>query len=88
MPDYAQIVSHLKPISDSVVRNWVIMHTYASVLNFATFESLNMFEKFCLDLKWDPDEIEECMDFSEELSRIPPLRLSIAYTRWKENNNS
>ena len=28
MPEYSQIVEHIKPITDSEVRHWVITNTY------------------------------------------------------------
>lgn len=65
VPDYSQIIEHLKPITDSEVRHWIITNTYSPVLKSRRKDAQNAFKKFCSDLKWD--EIKESMELTEEL---------------------
>ncbi len=73
MPDYSQIVSHLKPIADSEVRNWVITNTYSSVLKSRKVDAMRAFRTFCSDLAWSADEINKSMDFVEVLYELKPV---------------
>ena len=41
MPEYSQIVEHIKPITDSEVRHWVITNTYSPVLRSRRRDALN-----------------------------------------------
>ena len=71
MPEYSQIVEHIKPITDSEVRHWVITNTYSPVLRSRRRDALNAFRNFCSDLKWD--EIKESMDLTQELEELKPI---------------
>ena len=71
MPEYSQIVEHIKPITDSEVRHWVITNTYSPVLKSRRRDALNAFRNFCADLKWD--EIKESMELTEELEELKPI---------------
>lgn len=73
MPDYPQIVSHLKQISDPNVRHWVITNTYAHVLKSRKAEAMNAFKNFCTDLEWDSNEIKESMESTEVLYELKPI---------------
>lgn len=72
-PDYSQIVSHLKSISDFEVRRWVINNTYSPVLKSNRIDALRAYRTFCSDLGWDANEIKECMDLIEDLEGIKPI---------------
>jgi hypothetical protein len=71
MPDYSQIVSHLKPITDTEVMHWIITNTYSPVLKSRRIDAQNAFKNFCSDLKWD--EIKESMELTEELEELKPI---------------
>ncbi len=62
-----QIVAHIKTISDSEVRHWVIRNTYVPVLQGKRRDALRDFNLFCEALKWDAKEIKEDMQLTEEL---------------------
>ena len=81
MPDYSQIVSHLKPISDSEVRRWIIRNTYSPVLKSRKTEALQAFSTFCSDLNWDANEIKETTELVEELENLKPISSSVNSTR-------
>ncbi len=76
VPDYSQIVSHLRPISDPEVRHWVITNTYSPVLKSRKVEAQNAFYNFCSDLGWDSKEIKETMELTEELDGLKPIKPS------------
>lgn len=76
IPDYSQIVSHLRPISDPEVRHWVITNTYSPVLRSRKVEAQNAFYNFCSDLGWDSNEIKETMELTEELDGLKPIKPS------------
>ena len=69
----AQIVAHLKPISDSEVRHWVICNTYAPVLKSRRKDALKDFRAFCVALGWDAKEIKEEMELTEDLFEMKPI---------------
>lgn len=71
MPEYSQIVEHIKSITDSEVRHWIITNTYSPVLKSRRRDALNAFRNFCSDLKWD--EIKESMELTEELEELKPI---------------
>ncbi len=71
MPEYSQIVEHIKPINDSEVRHWIITNTYSPVLRSRRQDALNAFRNFCADLGWD--EIRESMELTEELEELKPI---------------
>ena len=71
--NFAQIVAHLKPISDSEVRHWVICNTYAPVLKSRSRDALRDFRAFCVALGWDAKEIKEEMELTEELFEMKPV---------------
>ena len=73
MPDYSQIVSHLKPISDSEVRGWIITNIYSPVLKSRSSDALKAFRTFCSDLRWDINEIKENMKLTEDLLELKPI---------------
>lgn len=73
MPDYTQIVSHLKPISDTEVRHWIITNTYAPVLQSKRADALKTFRIFCSDLCWDVNEIKKSTKLTEELLELNPI---------------
>ena len=72
IPEYSQIVTHLKPISDSEVRHWIITNTYSPVLKSRRKDALNAFKNFCSVLRWDA-EAKESMALTEELEGIKPI---------------
>lgn len=72
IPDYPQIVAHLKPISDSEVRDWIITNTYSPVLKSRRKDALNAFRNFCSDLSWGT-EVKESMELTEELLGLKPI---------------
>lgn len=76
VPDYSQIVSHLRPISDPEVRHWVITNTYSPVLKSRKVEAQNAFYNFCSDLGWDSKEIKETTELTEELDGLKPIKPS------------
>lgn len=71
--NFAQIVAHLRPISDSEVRHWVICNTYAPVLKSRRRDALRDFRSFCAALGWDAKEIKEEMELTEEIFDIKPI---------------
>lgn len=71
--NFSQIVAHLKPISDSEVRHWVICNTYAPVLQSRRRDALRDFRLFCTALGWNASEIKEEMELTEELFDIKPI---------------
>lgn len=71
--DFAQIVAHLKPISDPDVRHWVICNTYAPVLKSRRIDALRDFRMFCVALGWDAKVIKEEMELTEDLFEIKPI---------------
>lgn len=71
MPEYSQIVEHIKSITDSEVRHWIITNTYSPVLKSRKQDALNAFRNFCSDLKWD--EIKESMKLTEKLDGLKPI---------------
>ena len=71
--NFAQIVAHLKPISDSEVRHWVICNTYAPVLKSRRRDALRDFRAFCVALGWDAKEIKEEMELTENLFEMKPI---------------
>lgn len=71
--NFTQIVAHLKPISDSDVRHWVICNTYAPVLKSRRSDALRDFRTFCVALGWDAKEIKEEMELTEELFKMKPI---------------
>ncbi len=71
-PNYSQIVTHLKSISDSEVKHWIITNTYLPVLRSRRKDALNAFRKFCSDLSWDT-EAKESMKLTEELEGLKPI---------------
>lgn len=70
---FAQIVAHLRPISDSEVRHWVICNTYVPVLKSRRIDALRDYRKFCAALGWDAKEIKEEMELTEDLFEIKPI---------------
>ena len=85
MPDYPQIVSHLKHISDPNVRHWVITNTYAPVLKSRKAEAMNAFKNFCSDLEWDSNEIKESMESTEVLYEVKPIESGSSSTDYEGN---
>ena len=73
MPDYSQIVTQLKGISDSEVQDWIITNTYSPVLRSRRIDALKAFGVFCFDLKWDINEIKETMKVTEDLCELKPI---------------
>ena len=73
MPDYSQIVSHLKPITDTEVMHWIITNTYSPVLKSRRIDAQNAFKNFCSDLKWDENLIKESMELTEDLEDLKPI---------------
>ncbi len=73
MPDYPQIVSHLKQISDSNVQDWIITNTYSPVLKSRRKDALNVFRMFCSDLGWDSNRIKESMELTENMIEMKPI---------------
>lgn len=73
LPDYSQIVSHLKAVSDPEVRSWVIRNTYSPVLKSKRADALKAFRMFCADVRWDANEIKEKMRSTEELYDMKPI---------------
>lgn len=71
--NFSQIVAHLRPISDSEVRRWIICNTYSPVLESRRSDALRDFRAFCISLGWDAKEIKEEMELTEELLRIKPI---------------
>ncbi|MCQ2270864.1 MAG: hypothetical protein MJZ52_06540 [Bacteroidales bacterium] len=66
MPNFTQIVSHLKDISNSEVQHWIITNTYSPVLESQRKDALCLFRMFCMDLNWDINEILKTMKLTEE----------------------
>ena len=87
MPDYPQIVSHLKQISDPNVRHWVITNTYGPVLKSKKAEAVYAFKDFCSDLEWDPNEIKESMESTEVLYEIKPIERDSISTDTADNTS-
>jgi hypothetical protein len=73
IPNYSQIVSHLKPISDSEVKHWVITNTYSPVLKSKRADAVRAFRTFCADLRWDVNDIKKTMKLAEELLELKPV---------------
>ncbi len=71
--DFSQIVAHLRPISDTDVRHWVITNTYSPVLQSQRKDALRDFRAFCVALGWNPKEIKEDMELLEDLLEIKPI---------------
>ena len=73
MPDYSQIIDHLKPISDLEVKQWIITNTYSPVLKSRRTDALEAYRAFCSDLKWDTDLIKETMRLTEDIAGMKPI---------------
>ena len=73
IPSYAQIVAHIKSISDHELRDWIITNTYSPVLKSRRNDALQTFLKFCSDLGWDAKEIKDTMKTTEELWDLKPM---------------
>ena len=73
MPDYPQIVSHLKPISDTEVIHWIITNTYSPVLKSRRKDALTAFRNFCSDLNWDANLIKESTGLTEDIENLKPI---------------
>lgn len=76
-PKYSQILLHLRPISNQEVRQWIIDAVYAPVLKSRRIDAQKAFESFCYDLKWDINEIKDCMKTTEDLFELKPINSSI-----------
>lgn len=77
MPNYTQIVAHIKNISDYEVRDWIITNAYSPVLKSRRNDALQTFFKFCSDLGWDTNEIKATMRTTEELWDLKPMNYNI-----------
>lgn len=88
MPDYSQIVTQLKGISDSEVQDWIITNTYSPVLRSRRIDALKAFGVFCFDLKWDINEIKETMKVTEDLCELKPIDNVEKYMRVGVNSGS
>ena len=88
MPNYPQIVSHLKPISDSEVRHWIIRNTYSPVLKSRRKDALKAFRAFCSDLGWDANEIKETMKLNEEMLDLKPIDEGVLSSNSSVNTGS
>lgn len=86
--NFAQIVAHLKPISDSEVRHWVICNTYAPVLKSGRSDALRDFRAFCVALGWDAKEIKEEMELTEDLFDIKPIDSGMSTSASANTNTS
>jgi len=75
IPNYSQIISHLKPISDPDVKHWVITNTYSPVLKSRRADAVRTFRTFCADLRWDANEIKKAMELTEELCELKPVSI-------------
>ncbi|MBE6271614.1 MAG: hypothetical protein E7101_11795 [Prevotella ruminicola] len=73
MPDYSQIVSHLKPITDIEVMHFIITNTYSPVLKSRRIDALDAFRNFCSDLEWDKNIINESMKLTEDMIDLKPI---------------
>jgi len=73
MPSYAQLIAHLKLISNPEVRDWVITNTYSPVLRSRRNDALHDFRTFCDDLGWNKKEIKDSLDLIEEIEGIKPI---------------
>ena len=81
MPDYSQIVAHIRPIIDSEVRHWIITNIYSPVLKCRRRDALEDFKTFCHDLGWNVMEIRESMKLTEEIERLKPIDNGVNSTR-------
>lgn len=88
MPDYSQIVEQLKKITDSEVQYWMITNAYSPVLKSRRIDALKAFSVFCLDLKWDINEIKDTMKLTEELDELKPIDDVEKYMRVGRNSTS
>lgn len=77
IPSYAQIVAHIKSISDYELRDWIITNTYSPVLKSRRNDALQTFFKFCSDLGWDANEIKDTMKTTEELWDLKPMNYNL-----------
>ena len=75
IPNYSQIVSHLKTISDPEVKHWVITNTYSPVLKSRRVDAVKTFGTFCADLRWDASEIKKTMELTEKLCELKPVSI-------------
>ena len=75
MPNYSQIISHLKPISDPEVKHWVISNTYSPVLKSQKADALRAFRTFCADLRWDVNDIKKTTELTEDLCGLKPVSI-------------
>lgn len=73
MPEYSQIISHLKIINDPEVRHFILSNTYLPVLRSQKADAYRAFKQFCSDLKWSSSEVKESMELTEQISDIKPL---------------
>lgn len=73
MPDYSQIVSNLKNISDPEVRHFILSNTYLPVLRSQKTDAFKAFKIFCSDLRWSSKEIRESMELTEQISDLKPI---------------
>jgi len=73
IPNYSQIISHLKPISNPEVKHWVITNTYSPVLKSRRADAVRAFRTFCADLRWDANEIKKTTKLTEELLELKPV---------------
>ena len=87
MPDYSQIVSHLRPITDTEVMHWIITNTYSPVLRSRRTDALNAFRNFCSDLKWDKTIIDESIELTENLEGMKPTDSGISSSARGLNSN-
>lgn len=88
MPDYSQLVSNLKTISDPEIRHWIITNTYSPVLQSQSIDALKTFKNFCSDLNWDAKEIRETMDLTEELEDLKPIDIGAKMTEPRITSSS
>ena len=76
-PDYMQIISHLKDISDPEVRHWIISNTYVPVLRSRRVDAMKAFNTFCSDLGWNVNEIKENMELIEKICELKPVECNV-----------
>lgn len=74
MPEYSQVVSQLRNITDSEVRHYIISNTYLPVLRSQNKDAFRAFRQFCSDLGWDSKEVKESMDITESISDLKPIK--------------
>ena len=85
--NFSQIVDHLKPISDPVVRDWIICNTYSPVLKSRRRDALRDFRTFCNALGWDAKEIKESMELTEELDNLKPIENGMGASTSSSSNS-